>query len=206
LSFTVFEITKAIRKRGFDEYHSTIRDIVHEKYDIDGWMPDYRRQSYDIGGGIFAIIYFHKDEDPQPYVDLIRQKASHVIQTNHTDLVEGLKDSVTAHKDSDFTTSAGDNIPQLVIKDVDHINRLRFTKPILEAAGFDAGDQISVLFKNGFVILNKPGDVGLDDLSSIHTIDKYTNLRLSLATVGYKARSYRIGVFGCSILAYPVTM
>jgi hypothetical protein len=214
-SFTAFEITKAIRKQGFTEYHSTIRDIVHEGYDLNRWMPDYRKRAFDIGGGIQAIVYYHRETDPEVYVDEIRRANGSVVTSSKPDLI-GADGVIQPPPVTPATINVMDNgmvitdITEafkknpLIVKDVDHINRLRFTKPMLNAAGFMAGDQVSVSFTNGSIILGKPSAAGQGDVSGVHRIDERTNLRLSLEWVGYTAKAYKMTVAGDKILAHPV--
>lgn len=226
-TFTAFTITEEIRGQGFTEYHSNVKQTVHDGFRHEGWMTDYRKDSFDINGrGRFAIVYFHREIDPQDFVDALITELANQVDDDDVDQVvqgaDGILRPTPMQKDTSQDGDAGafrvkpndadtatipDNlVPKVTVKDVDALNRLRFTKPVLSAAGFDAGDQISVSFKNGSIVLGKPGDAGQGDLSGIHTVDEYTNLRLSLAAAGYTANSYRISVAGDRVLAHPVTV
>lgn len=63
-TFTAFDITMELRKRGMQVYHRDVKEMVHNMYD-NGDMEDYARTLLDVGSGTKALLYHPGDFDAQ---------------------------------------------------------------------------------------------------------------------------------------------
>jgi hypothetical protein len=174
--FTAFEITKLIRANGMSEYHSTVRGIVHDGFNLNDWMPGYDCVAFRLGNNGEARVYFPQGENPMPYVDAVRQAIADEEQT----ATSSPTDPLTPSKVDNVFTPAKDG-------------RMRITKGILEAAGFDAFDEIYAYSDGDDIILtDKMWTVPADKRHS-YSIDAYTNVKISPSVFGFsKNNSYEV--------------
>jgi hypothetical protein len=180
-TFTAWDISVLVWKQGISASHDSLKAIVHDGYSYKNWASEYMKRYFDLGKG-YAAVFYHKDVDPQEYIDTVMAKIADELANQDDD------------DDSDDTTG------MVKVKNVDEQNRLRFTKDILNTAGYEAGDQVSVVFDGDDIILRDANTLD----GNVHTIDSHCNLRVSLNAVGYTDPAYKIDVTNDTIVASPV--
>ena len=78
----------------------------------------------------------------------------------------------------------------IVFKNVDDLNRLRFTKDVMEFAGFQSGDEVMVTLKDKEITVTP---VTADSpAEGRYAVDIHTNIRVGLEEAGFKSMTYKI--------------
>jgi hypothetical protein len=213
--FTAWDVTKAIRGAGEIVNHWEVKARVHGIFENDG-MPDYDRQTMDVGkGGDFPFVYYPdwmSQNELQDCVNMIKGITTTVkpCMTGTTQVMTNNGMSTISNvvfKTNPTSTSTG--TPSYIDKEVDQWNRLRFPKAMLAGAGLKAGDEVWVsLDADKMDITVHPKSYILNNIAKDDrimwkplVIDEYCNLRLSLSDTKFAANAYRITIDGDTVKA-----
>lgn len=191
VTFTIWDITNLIRSQVSDPnkiFHPVIKRMVEDGINYYGWATDYMCTSGDFFEKGIVRVFHHVAEDPNIYISQRRIVLGLDVPDVEDDIEDDTEDDTT-NVPVVTVTSANDD-DEIIIKTVDSQNRIRFTKHILESAGFIAGQKCNVTFSSDSIIVTCVAN----GASFTHTIDEYTNLRVSLNAMQYTANAYLISV------------
>jgi len=65
--FTAFDVTKLLRKQGFQCNHRDVRLVVHSMHMRGGISPDYVRTNHEIDNAVWAFVYHEYRDDVNQY-------------------------------------------------------------------------------------------------------------------------------------------
>lgn len=199
-SFTAYDITLAAREHGLWVEHKEIRQIVHNAYNSDKdsnhyIFIDYECTEVNWGKGNVKVYHF-EEFDPYDYANELaaKEKARIAYKTSQTTITP------TTAKSTDL------------IKTVDNTQRLRFTKPLFDAVGIQAGNRVDVYLRDSEIIIISPhamNGLNRDDDNDVfvntYICDEYDNLRLSLKNLVRNPGSYKMYAENDRIYAVPVS-
>lgn len=182
-AFTAYDITKAVRDSGGQVSHYVVREIVRDWFRYNRYFG-FQSKVINLNDEISTIVYFKEGIDPQPYIDDLIQKIANQEQNKEVPIVD---------------TIDKPGVLELIGKQSkSNQNRLHFTKTIVERAGFNPGDKVSVDIKpEGIQVIPYAEDFGIK-----HTIEKGSLLRLRLRD--YKIREYNMYVGEGKLMAIPI--
>ena len=172
IAFTAYEITKAVRNNGGQVSHYVVKEIVRDWFRYNRYFG-FQSKVVNLTDTISTIVYFKEGVDPKDYID-------------------GLKQQITEQQEQIET------LELMGKQSKSNLNRLHFTKKLVEKAGFNTGDKVSVEMKpDGIQIV-----AYTDNFGKKHTIEKSQLLRVRLQN--HKIKEYNMYAGEGKLMAVPI--
>jgi hypothetical protein len=183
--FTAFEVSLAVKERGVDERHRTMRDTVHEVIFELGDPAGYTRTLRDVGAPEQAWVY-HMPEDnpyryqPLPRHDATRRPAAALDADDPVVIPVGVRNPVRLQT----RTAAPSAIPPGAYG-TDQRGRLCIPVTLLVRLGVSAGQPVHARCsaEDAKVYLTRPNPAEPQDPDTAYTVEPDGNIRITQTTL-----------------------
>jgi hypothetical protein len=195
LPFSAFDVTKILRKRNIDVYHSQIKKEVSDYYASGLISYNYYRELNTLVNGRTTWVYYPDTFDPNNYdedslpdaLDISTVKASYTIDGGITTVTQ-LPNPVPII----VKTTSNDYC-------VDGRGRLCIPAYMIRLINKTPGEKIYVKQSNGKVHIGNVDYIDVGTISFPYLVDKSNNVRISkyvLEYFGFDSTIYKLTIDG----------
>lgn len=196
-SFTAFDISLEVKRRGGKERHRDMKSYIHQSMETHVDFGDYNKSSIPIAGGTppYAILYYHSSVDPSTYHQLNRgnQQTQNSVQTVCSTNASSISsdDSSTQNNISTISiTSSSDDLSDEDDEDVvgviddgsfllDSRERLLIPTKFIRDIGLNAGETAFLVKGSDCLQIEANSGMAFATL----TIEKHGEIRISASNL-----------------------